>query len=343
MNTEQPKHYIVAKTSLGDEHTILLFWTLEDEHVFWRYADQKIAHEIPKYVVSVNKNKPELNLSHSVYEASNISTIRLETFPLLLLLEKDAKDEIARTEQFLERGHEYSVEYLVQMDAERFLCIAWSTTYPYRTKAFTINGACPSEARREINNVESERYRDGGTTDIFTDDDDRKLSFHIPKPTINELPSLVLDGRKENIIKLYQHGDPRLMEFELLSIEERRGIAQFADRRVDPRKPSERPEISGSPGQFISINEKTRQIEHTTMLQDVMRKLGGRSALGIATVAISVTLEVINAGSPKPPPNLQKAGLSVKLHNFCISDEVNYYGPQQQLASSMRIIDCGGG
>ncbi|OBT60007.1 hypothetical protein VE03_10467 [Pseudogymnoascus sp. 23342-1-I1] len=58
---------------------------------------------------------------------------------------------------------------------------------------------------------------------------------------------------------------------------------------------------------------------------------------GIATVAISVTFEVINDGSPKPPPNLQKAGLSVKLHNFCISDEVNYHGPQQQLANSMRV------
>ncbi|OBT60427.1 hypothetical protein VE03_10327, partial [Pseudogymnoascus sp. 23342-1-I1] len=95
--------------------------------------------------------------------------------------------------------------------------------------------------------------------------------------------------------------------------------------------------VSTSPGQFISINEKTRQIEHTTALQDVMRKLGGRSALGIATVAISVTFEVINDGSPKPPPNLQKAGLSVKLHNFCMSDEVDYHGPQQQLASSMRV------
>jgi len=95
--------------------------------------------------------------------------------------------------------------------------------------------------------------------------------------------------------------------------------------------------VTTSPGQFISVNEKTRKVDHTAVLQDVMRRLGGQSSLGIATVAVSVTFEVINDGSAKPPPNRQKAGLSVKLHNFCQSAIVDYHGPQQQLASSMKV------
>jgi hypothetical protein len=95
--------------------------------------------------------------------------------------------------------------------------------------------------------------------------------------------------------------------------------------------------VTTSPGQFISVNNKTKAVEQTTILQDVMKKLGGKSAVGIATVAISVTFEVINDRSTRPPPNEQKAGISVKLHNFCMIDEVEYHGPQQQMASSMRV------
>ena len=95
--------------------------------------------------------------------------------------------------------------------------------------------------------------------------------------------------------------------------------------------------VTTSPGQFLSVNERTRETEHTNILSDVMRNLKGRSALGLATVAISVTFGVTTDASGKNHPNYDDAGISVKLHSFVMMREVDYHGPQQQLATAMKI------
>ncbi|EXJ74223.1 uncharacterized protein A1O5_02518 [Cladophialophora psammophila CBS 110553] len=47
--------------------------------------------------------------------------------------------------------------------------------------------------------------------------------------------------------------------------------------------------VTTSVGQFVSVDPSTREVGITIILPDVMRKLAGRSALRVATVAISVT------------------------------------------------------
>ena len=127
------------------------------------------------------------------------------------------------------------MQYLVELERERFLCVAFSKTYyPGLAKAFVIEGSPASQnARRDINNVKSERMVDGGTTAVFTKDVDESdvskitLSFDIPS---DDAPALILDGQEEHIIAVYDNHDPKLIEFELLSNEEKRGTAQFANR-----------------------------------------------------------------------------------------------------------------
>jgi len=160
---------------------------------------------------------------------------------MLLLSEEDAKHEIAKTEQFIERGPEYQMQYLVELERERFLYVAFSKTYPGLAKAFVIEGSPVNQnTRRDINNVRSEVMADGGTTAVFTEDVDESdeisgitLCLDIPTPLSGDEPALILYGQKERIVVVYDNDDPKLMEFELLELlsnEEKRGTAQFANR-----------------------------------------------------------------------------------------------------------------
>ena len=154
-----------------------------------------------------------------------------------LLSEENAKHEIAKTEQFIKRGPEYQVQYLVELERERFLCVAFSKTYPGLAQGFVIEGSPASQnAGRDIDNVKSETMADGGTTAAFTEDvyeseiSKITLSFDILSPLSDDAPALILDGQEEHIIAVYDNHDPKLIEFELLSNEEKRGTAQFANR-----------------------------------------------------------------------------------------------------------------
>jgi len=159
---------------------------------------------------------------------------------MLLLSEEDAKHEIAKTEQFIERGPEYQMQYLVELERERFLYVAFSKTYPGLAKAFVIEGSPANQnTRRDINNVRSEVMADGGTTAVFTKDVDESdeisgitLSLDIPSLLSDDAPALILDGREEHIVMVYDGKDLGLMGFELLSGEEERGTAQFASRAL---------------------------------------------------------------------------------------------------------------
>ena len=156
---------------------------------------------------------------------------------MLLLSEEDAKHEIAKTEQFIERGPKYEVQYLVELERKRFLCVAFSWTYPDLAKAFVIDGSPAGQnARRDITDVKTERYADGGTTAFFTEDVDSgeisktTLCLDIPSTMSDDAPALILDGQEERVVGIYNNEDPKLTEFELLSNEEKRGTTQFANR-----------------------------------------------------------------------------------------------------------------
>jgi hypothetical protein len=133
------------------------------------------------------------------------------------------------------------VRYLVGLERERFLYVAFSKTNPGLAKAFVIEGSPASQnTRRDIYNVRSEVMADGGTTAVFTEDVDESdeisgitLCLDIPSSLSDDKPSLILDGQVERSVVVYNNGDPKLMEFELLELlsnEEKRGTAQFADR-----------------------------------------------------------------------------------------------------------------
>ena len=155
---------------------------------------------------------------------------------MLHLSEEAAKHEIAKTEQFIERGPEYQMQFVVEMEMERFLCVAFSKSSRDLAKAFVINGSLASpDARRYIDNVKYEKMADGGTTGVYTNDESEEiseitLSLDIPSPLLDDAPILILDGKEERIVRVYDGEDPKFMEFELLSNEEKRGTAQFANR-----------------------------------------------------------------------------------------------------------------
>ena len=150
---------------------------------------------------------------------------------MLLLSEEDANHEIAKTEQFIERGPKYTVQYLVELERKRFLCVAFSWTYPDFAKAFVIDGSAASQnARRDITNVKTERMADGGTVAYFTEDvgsdeiSKITLCLDIPSPlSADDRPALILDRKKERIVRLYDENHPKL------SNEEKRGTTQFAN------------------------------------------------------------------------------------------------------------------
>jgi hypothetical protein len=167
--------------------------------------------------------------------------MRRETLLMLLLSKEDAKHEIVKTERFIEHGLEYQVQYLIGLEGERFLYVAFSKTNPGLAKAFVIEGSPASQyTRRDIKDVKSEVERDRGTTAVFTKDVDTSneisgitLCLDIPGLLSDDKPKLILDGEVEHIIVIYNKGNPKLIEFEslkLLSDEEKRGTAQFAEQ-----------------------------------------------------------------------------------------------------------------
>jgi hypothetical protein len=164
------------------------------------------------------------------------STIRKETFPVLLLSEKDVKHEITEMEQFIERGPEYQVQYLVEIEEQWFLYVATSKTHPDLATAFVTRGPPTGQnARRYIDNVKTERMADGGFAEFFTEDESDEisaitLSLYIPSSLLDDVPELILDGQEERIVMVYGSEDPKFMGLELLSSEEKRGTAQFASR-----------------------------------------------------------------------------------------------------------------
>jgi hypothetical protein len=115
-------------------------------------------------------------------------------------------------------------------------------------KPFVTGGYLASKnARRYIKNIKSDRMADGGTTAIFTEDVDGgttevftlgesdeisriTLSLDIPSPLSDDAPEMILDGKKERIVMVYDGEDPKFTKFELLSNEDKRGTAQFANR-----------------------------------------------------------------------------------------------------------------
>jgi hypothetical protein len=121
------------------------------------------------------------------------------------------------------------------MEGKRFLCVAFSKTSRDLAKAFVIRGSLASrDARRYIDNVKYEKWADGGTVAVYTNDESEEisgitLSLDIPSPLLGNLPALILDGQEESIVKVYYGEDPELMGFELLSNEEKRGTAQFTN------------------------------------------------------------------------------------------------------------------
>ncbi|KAK5162690.1 uncharacterized protein LTR77_011243 [Saxophila tyrrhenica] len=78
------------------------------------------------------------------------------------------------------------------------------------------------------------------------------------------------------------------------------------------------------------------QFRKTSNLSDVMRMLGGKSSLSLATVAISITCPSKSEGD-RQVPDKSTHGLSIKLHNAFGVSVVDYHGPPQQGATGMMI------
>ncbi|KAK6436905.1 hypothetical protein LTR95_006909 [Oleoguttula sp. CCFEE 5521] len=78
------------------------------------------------------------------------------------------------------------------------------------------------------------------------------------------------------------------------------------------------------------------QLKKTSNLGDVMRMLGGKSSLALATVAISITCASKQEGE-RQVPDKSSFGLSVKLHNAFGVNIVDYHGPPQQGSTGMMI------
>lgn len=77
-------------------------------------------------------------------------------------------------------------------------------------------------------------------------------------------------------------------------------------------------------------------VKRTSHLSDVMRMLNGKSALCLATVAISLTVPAKSEGG-KFVAEQGPHGLSIKLHNAFGVEEVDYHGPPQQGSTGMMV------
>jgi hypothetical protein len=78
------------------------------------------------------------------------------------------------------------------------------------------------------------------------------------------------------------------------------------------------------------------ELKKTSNLGDVMRMLGGKSSLALATVAISITCPSKREGE-RQIPDTTSFGLSVKLHNAFGVNVVDFHGPPQQGSTGMMI------
>ncbi|KAL8900920.1 MAG: hypothetical protein Q9207_005453 [Kuettlingeria erythrocarpa] len=87
-------------------------------------------------------------------------------------------------------------------------------------------------------------------------------------------------------------------------------------------------QVKETTGATFAYMEDT-QFKRTTNLADVMRMLGGKSSLALATVAISITCSAKSEGD-KLVPDTSSCGLSIKLHNVFGVQVVDYHGPPQQ-------------
>jgi len=81
---------------------------------------------------------------------------------------------------------------------------------------------------------------------------------------------------------------------------------------------------------------ENNELKKTSNLGDVMRMLGGKSSLALATVAISITCPSKREGE-RQIPDTTSFGLSVKLHNAFGVNVVDFHGPPQQGSTGMMI------
>lgn len=95
--------------------------------------------------------------------------------------------------------------------------------------------------------------------------------------------------------------------------------------------------VTNSPGNFVYKDESGNRA-NTHVLREAMNHMRGLSAIGTATIAISVGNESkIMGGKAVPDPG--KYELSIKIHNFFVAKLVPYHSPAQASATGFEIDD----